>query len=76
VQRWEGGQGEMVPEKPIVNCVILTSWPTRKKMLQEAICGFLAQDYENKFITVVNDGQACVFNDKFPQKMGGILVSN
>jgi hypothetical protein len=41
---------------PWVNCVMLVRYPLRKNMIQEAIVGFVTQEYEHKILTIVNDG--------------------
>ncbi len=49
-------------QEPWVNCVMLTRYPKRKAMLQDAICGFVTQDYEHKILTIVNDGRYSFVN--------------
>jgi len=59
-----------------INCVVLTRYPLRNKMLQEAISGFIAQDHQNKILTIVNDGsELCNFTTNF-EGYGVILNIN
>jgi hypothetical protein len=43
-------------EEPWINCLILTQFPNREKMIQQAIASFLEQDYKNKVLTIISDG--------------------
>ena len=47
---------EVKDNNGLVNCVMLIRYPLRKQMIQEAIAGFMAQDYGDKILTIVNDG--------------------
>ena len=47
--------------EPLINCVMLVRFPIRSQMIQEAISGFIHQDYQNKVLTIVNDGYFMMF---------------
>ena len=46
-------------DKPVINCLMLVTWPQRRQMTQEALVSFIRQDYTNRVLTIVDDGSPC-----------------
>lgn len=58
------------PHQPLVNCIMLISWPKRQAMIQEALASYCQQTYERKILTIVNDGEPCaVVAPELPHKL-------
>ena len=52
----ENEMSEEDMDHPWINCLILTQFPKREEMIQQAIASFIEQDYENKVLTIISDG--------------------
>ncbi len=50
---------------PLINCLMLITWPQRRGMIHEAITSYLCQDYPRRVLTIVNDGAPCTLTDAF-----------
>lgn len=59
---------------PLVNCVMLLTWPKRRAMVQQAIEGFVRQTHARKVLTLVNDGAPCVLSADFLAAHRGAVV--
>lgn len=54
---------------PLVTCVCLTTHPKRAKFLPDAISSYRAQEYPNKELVIINDG------DPLPRIDGALVVN-
>ena len=45
--------------RPLINCLMLVTWPKRQDMIQQAIASFACQSYPHRVLTIVNDGAPC-----------------
>ena len=61
-------------DRPLVNCLMLVTWPARREMIQSAIASFVHQDYEARTLTVVNDGEPCELTVAFLKSCRGRVV--
>jgi hypothetical protein len=61
-------------DEPLVNCVMLVTWPKRRAMIQEALASFVCQDYAGRCLTVVNDGAPCRLSAAFHERWSGQVV--
>jgi hypothetical protein len=61
-------------EEPLVNCVMLCTWPERSEMIQQAIESFVRQTHRRKLLTIVNDGEPCALSVDFLQAHAGAAV--
>lgn len=59
---------------PLINCVMLVTWPRRREMIHEAIASFACQDYEHRTLTVVNDGEPCHLSAAFSALFDGRII--
>lgn len=56
---------------PLVNCVMLVTWPARREMVQSAVLSFVKQDHPHRTLTIVNDGAPCHLSASFADNSFG-----
>ena len=61
-------------DDPLINCLMLVTWPQRRQMTQEALVSFVCQDYANRVLTVVNDGAPCRLSSTFHARFRGSVL--
>ena len=61
-------------DAPLVNCVMLVTWPKRRAMIHEALVSFVHQDHARRRLTVVNDGEPCKLSAAFHERCIGQVV--
>ena len=61
-------------EGPVINCIMLVTWPERQQMTQEALVSFICQDYANRVLTIVNDGAPCRLTSAFHARCRGQVL--
>ena len=59
---------------PVINCLMLVTWPQRQQMTQEALVSFICQDYTNRVLTIVNDGSPCRLTSAFHARCRGSVL--
>ena len=59
---------------PVINCIMLVTWPERRQMTQEALVSFMCQDYANRVLTIVNDGAPCRLTSAFHARCRGQVL--
>jgi len=57
--------GSSTPSPPLINCLMLITWPQRREMIQHAIASFACQNYVHRVLTLVNDGEPCELSNNF-----------
>ena len=62
--------------RPLINCLMLITWPKRQDMIQQAIASFACQTYAHRALTIVNDGEPCELSDSMfgARKLRGTVV--
>ena len=60
---------------PCINAVMLITWPKRREMIQHAIHSFVLQTYDNRVLTIVNDGAPCRLSEAFRKTCQGSVVT-
>jgi len=60
--------------RPLVNCIMLITWPKRRAMIQEAVASFACQDHAPRTLTLVNDGELCRLSAAFRAAFDARLV--
>ena len=61
-------------DRPVINCIMLVTWPQRRQMTQEALVSFICQDYANRVLTIVNDGAPCRLTSAFHARCRGQVL--
>ena len=59
---------------PVINCLMLVTWPQRQQMTQEALVSFICQDHTNRVLTIVNDGAPCRLTSAFHARCRGSVL--
>jgi hypothetical protein len=59
---------------PVINCIMLVTWPQRGQMTHEALVSFVCQDHTNRVLTVVNDGAPCRLTSAFHARCRGSVL--
>jgi hypothetical protein len=66
--------GGAASSEPLINCVMLMTWPRRRDMVHEAIASFACQDYAHRTLTIVNDGEPCHLSPAFRASFDGRII--